>query len=101
MIKTNPQLRQYSAATSAQTSGKAASAVSESFDDEAMSEGPQSDQMTVSSPISQEIFSQSAYQSQSARDPTTVASTAMAQKALRKVINSEVEKKLKHLTQSI
>jgi len=59
-----------------------------------MSSGPQSDQMTVSSPISQEHTLLSV-------EGGGNISAERQQKALRKAINSEVEKQRKRLTSTL
>jgi len=89
MLRVNPQLVALAAATA---TAQANQTCEKEEEDEVMSSGPQSDQMTLSSPISHEHNTYGLPQHET---------SAQKDRALRKVINSDIEKGLKHLTQSI
>ena len=111
MVKVNPQLRPYSSTTSTHQVSNSSDKQTEantpkqsvlsgnlSQDDEVMSSEIQSDQMTISSPIpldSHHVAAVPANPTQRKRN------SQQESKALQKVINQDIKKRLLPLTQSI
>ena len=83
MIRVNPQLRAMT--------GSHTPRLNSSLQDEVMSEGPQSDQMTISSPVSSSNLGRS-------EEGFSSATSQVDQRQLRKAINGDIVKNLKHMT---